>query len=258
MLAGALVAWTALLCLMGKLAGLSFSAAPLPPQPRRPLGLGGPSRSLLSASSLADSGDDQLERRWTEKLLGDLQSAAADESVSATLSELRSTLDAREERLLQQRPLAGTPRARASAAQPSATTTTTATPIGSSSSSIEVPHYDRTSVADLQKAALAAAMPSEVRGPLPQLVRDLGAALAKQQAEQEALQRRLSQLQPAVINYNPADVEQLTKVSCSPASPVTVTVTLTVGLAVTVTLALTPNPTPTLPQPLTPTPNPNA
>ena len=40
--------------------------------------------------------------------------------------------------------------------------------------SIQVPRYDRTSVAELQKAALAAAMPSEVRGPLPQLARGLG------------------------------------------------------------------------------------
>ena len=56
-----------------------------------------------------------------------------------------------------------------------------------------------------------AALPSEVRGPLPQLVRDLGAALARQQTEHEALQRRLSQLQPAVINYDHKSTEQLTK-----------------------------------------------
>ena len=57
----------------------------------------------------------------------------------------------------------------------------------------------------------AAALPSEVRGPLPQLVRDLGAALARQQTEHEALKKKLLQLQPAVINYDKKSTEQLTK-----------------------------------------------
>jgi hypothetical protein len=66
-------------------------------------------------------------------------------------------------------------------------------------------------VAELQQAAMAAALPSEVRGPLPQLVRDLGAALARQQTEHEALKKKLLQLQPAVINYDKKSTEQLTK-----------------------------------------------
>ena len=56
-----------------------------------------------------------------------------------------------------------------------------------------------TSLDELQKAAQAAALPTQAQGPLPQLVRDLSAALAKQQTDHEALQRRLTQLQPSVL-----------------------------------------------------------
>ena len=200
---GVLLAWTAVLCLGAYISGINFgqpTAQPL--MPRRPQGLSsGPSRSLLGTDS------DEVERRWTDKLIGDLQSTATDESVSATLSELRSTLSAREERL-QQLGSAAMP----AKAPTGATAAAGAVPSSSSSSSsLSIPRYDRNSVAELQKAALAAALPTEARGPLPQLVRDLGAALARQQQEHELLQKRLSQLQPSVINYNPKEVDQLTK-----------------------------------------------
>jgi hypothetical protein len=196
--AGVLLVWTALLCLGAYLFGVNFGQTAVLPPPRRPQGLSsGPSRSLLGAET------DEVERRWTDKLIGDLQSSASDETVSATLSELRETLSAREERLQQLGAAARrTPAASGAGPAPAA---------ASAASSVTVPRYDRNSVAELQQAAMAAALPSEVRGPLPQLVRDLGAALARQQTEHEALKKKLLQLQPAVINYDKKSTEQLTK-----------------------------------------------
>ncbi|KOO29570.1 MHC I C-terminus family protein [Chrysochromulina tobinii] len=187
-----------LLCLGAYLFGVNFGQTAVLPPPRRPQGLSsGPSRSLLGAET------DEVERRWTDKLIGDLQSSASDETVSATLSELRETLSAREERLQQLGAAARrTPAASGAGPAPAA---------ASAASSVTVPRYDRNSVAELQQAAMAAALPSEVRGPLPQLVRDLGAALARQQTEHEALKKKLLQLQPAVINYDKTSTEQLTK-----------------------------------------------
>jgi hypothetical protein len=195
---GVLFVWTALLCLGAYLFGVNFGQTAVLPPPRRPQGLSsGPSRSLLGAET------DEVERRWTDKLIGDLQSSASDETVSATLSELRETLSAREERLQQLGAAARrTPAASGAGPAPAA---------ASAASSVTVPRYDRNSVAELQQAAMAAALPSEVRGPLPQLVRDLGAALARQQTEHEALKKKLLQLQPAVINYDKKSTEQLTK-----------------------------------------------
>ena len=195
---GVLLVWTALLCLGAYLFGVNFGQTAVLPPPRRPQGLSsGPSRSLLGAET------DEVERRWTDKLIGDLQSSASDETVSATLSELRETLSAREERLEQL--------GAAARRTPTASGASPAAAAASAASSVTVPRYDRNSVAELQQAAMAAALPSEVRGPLPQLVRDLGAALARQQTEHEALKKKLLQLQPAVINYDKKSTEQLTK-----------------------------------------------
>ena len=195
---GVLLVWTALLCLGAYLFGVNFGQTAVLPPPRRPQGLSsGPSRSLLGAET------DEVERRWTDKLIGDLQSSASDETVSATLSELRETLSAREERLEQL--------GAAARRTPAASGASPAAAAASAASSVTVPRYDRNSVAELQQAAMAAALPSEVRGPLPQLVRDLGAALARQQTEHEALKKKLLQLQPAVINYDKKSTEQLTK-----------------------------------------------
>ena len=43
---------------------------------------------------------------------------------------------------------------------------------------VHVPRYDPKSTADLLKAAQAAALPEQASGPLPQLVRDMSAAMA--------------------------------------------------------------------------------
>ena len=193
---GALLTWTALLGMATHLSGIAS-----PPQSAAaPRGLGTRRRLLRTASSaLADEEDDI---HWADKLLGDLQSSAADESTSATIAELRATLAAREER----RSATPAPGSGGMLSHSRLPNTVAAAPLA-----VNVPRYDPSSVADLQKAALAAALPAQATGPLPQLVRDMSAAMQRQQAEHEALQKRLAQLQPAVINYNPKDVEQLTK-----------------------------------------------
>jgi len=199
---GLLLVWTAVLCLGAQLLGINFgqpSAEMI--TPRRPNGLTSTSRLLLGTD-----GDD-VERRWTDKLLSDLQNSAHNEAVAATVSELRSTLSAREQRLQQQTPTVPPHTVDAGKRGSSATVP----PPSATAAAVEVPRYDRSSIAELQRAAQAAAMPSEVRGPMPQLVRDLSAALARQQQEQERLQKRISQLQPAVPNYNPKEADQLLK-----------------------------------------------
>ena len=192
---GALLAWTALLGVVAHLSGISSP----PPQPAAaPRGLGTRRRLLRTASSAP--ADEEEDVRWADKLLGDLQSSSADESTSATIAELRATLAAREERRSTTAP-PGVSGARSRVASAAAAAPAT----------VNVPRYDPSSVAELQKAALAAALPAQASGPLPQLVRDMSAAMQRQQAEHEALQKRLAQLQPSVINYNPKDVDQLTK-----------------------------------------------
>ena len=63
---GVLFVWTALLCLGAYLFGVNFGQTAVLPPPRRPQGLSsGPSRSLLGAET------DEVERRWTDKLIGD-------------------------------------------------------------------------------------------------------------------------------------------------------------------------------------------
>ena len=199
---GALLAWTALL---GVAAHLSGIASPTQPA-AAPRGLGPRRRLLRSAGTAGAAADDEEDSRWTDKLLGDLQNSASDESTSATIAELRSTLAAREDRFTASAARGGggsLPAARLAASTSAAAAV--AAPL------VKVPRYDPTSVAELQKAALAASLPEHASGPLPQLVRDLMAAMQRQQAEHEALQKRLAQLQPAVINYNPKDVDELSK-----------------------------------------------
>ena len=134
-------------------------------------------RRLTTRATAAD--DD------VDTLLDDIQ--ADDPTSAATIAELRSTLAATKGSQLQ------LPAPKSALAR------------------VDVPRYNPQSFSELQKAALAAAMPTEVKGPLPQLVRDMSAAMQKQQAEHEALQKREAQLQPSVLNYNPKDVEQLSK-----------------------------------------------
>ena len=58
---------------------------------------------------------------------------------------------------------------------------------------------------------------------MPQLVRDMSAALQRQEEVAAEMARKLAQLQPSVVNYNPTDVEQLSK-----AVGVTLTVAVTI------------------------------
>ena len=92
LLVGVLLVWTAVLCLGLQAAGM-LAPSTMPVSVRRPIGDVGQGRALLSAE------DDEVERRWTDQLLGDLQRSAADESVMATISELRSSLMSRENRM---------------------------------------------------------------------------------------------------------------------------------------------------------------
>ncbi|KAL1504869.1 hypothetical protein AB1Y20_008639 [Prymnesium parvum] len=145
--------------------------------------------------------DDSVERQWTEKLLRDLQSSAADESVAATIAELRASLLSREQRLAEA-PRAQLP-ARAAAAAASAD--------GEAAGAVELPPYDKRNIDELRKAALVATTPREAKAPLPQLLHDMSEALALQKQEQDKLLERLAKLEPQVTNYNPSDIEQLTK-----------------------------------------------
>ena len=79
--------------------------------------------------------------------------------------------------------------------------------------------YNPNSIAEMQKAAAALLLPEQQRGPLPVLVRDMSAALAKKEREEEEMRRKLTLLQPAVSNYNPADAEQLSKAAVDAATP---------------------------------------
>ena len=198
-----LFTWTALLGVGAQLFGIGSRSAPVPAEPR---GLGNSRRRLL-AGSRASAPDDEEDGQWAEKLLGDLQSASSDESMSATIAELRATLAAREER----RAAGGAVGSVGGGPRAPAPTSTAVAIAPTLKQGPEVPRYNPASFAELQKAALAAAMPEAAKGPLPQLVRDMSAAMARQQADHEALQRRLAQLQPSVLNYNPKDVDQLSK-----------------------------------------------
>lgn len=174
-----------------------------------------PQRLPLTGSFVED---EALESRWTNKLIDDLQRSATDESAVATLAELRSSLALRAERQqdletngeadrLGRHSAPGSKRRRPLTVDSS--TGSHAPTAGASH--LVVPRYNPGSVSELQKAAQAAAMPEQVKGPLPQLVRDMNAALTRQQVAHEALQKRLAQLQPPVLNYDPKDVTQLTK-----------------------------------------------
>ena len=212
---GVLFLWTALLGiavhLSGAYATASGNMAASAGSVHRGLAPPTSSRHLLQRGESPDDADDE-ELRWANKLMNDLSSSAADESVAATLSELRSTLDARDERLRASAYAKGEPGASRLAAlrtSPSggaaagrrrdaaAAVAGRAVPGHGGGGQIDVPRYNPRSVSELQTAALAAAMPEQVKGPLPQLVRDLSSAIARQQAEHEALQRRFTQLQPA-------------------------------------------------------------
>jgi predicted nucleic acid-binding Zn-ribbon protein len=198
-----LLLWTALLGVAAHLGGVGVAAPEASTARRLP---GGAARRRLLHGAPGTADDDELDNRWANKLISDLQSSAADESVSATLSELRSTLAARDERRD-----VGARRTDAPVQSSTGAVKRSGEAAATASTSIAVPRYNAGSVAELQKAALAAAMPDQVKGALPQLVRDMSATITKQQQDKDALQKRLSQLKPAVINYNPKDVDQLTK-----------------------------------------------
>ena len=72
---------------------------------------------------------------------------------------------------------------------------------------------------ELQRAASALLISDQKRGPLPSLLRDMSAALAKKEREEEELRKRLTLLQPAVSNYNAGDVDQLSKAAVDAATP---------------------------------------
>ena len=188
-LVSALLVWTALLGVVASLGGITVTSSTEPPvqqnyhMPLTPTGR----RRLLRSPEASDAPEDRDIARLLDELRG-----GSEPSVSATLTDLRSALASRE-------------------AKPGAAPQLAAPPAGGGGGAIAVPRYNPNSITELQKAALTAAMPEQVRGPLPQLVRDMSAAMAKQQKEHEELQRRLSLLQPSVLNYNPKDVEQLAK-----------------------------------------------
>lgn len=172
-----------------------------PPGRRLPLGVG--------------TSDEAVEQQWTSKLLSDLQSSAADETVSATIAELKSTIEARDQRLSLQKPSEASARAqRAKELEEGA-----GKPATSDGLSLEVPQYDALSIDALQKAARSVAIPSEAKAPMPTLLRDMSDALSRQRDEHEKLVKRLAQLEPAVTNYNPSDENALTKAAEQVAEP---------------------------------------
>lgn len=79
--------------------------------------------------------------------------------------------------------------------------------------------YDPANVGQIQRAASELLLQQQVRGPLPTLLRDMSAALAKKEREEEELQRRLVMLQPSVSNYNAKDADQLSKAAIDAATP---------------------------------------
>ena len=90
---GVLFAWTAFIGIVAHATG-AFAGSPIQAPHRSLSGL-----SRHSALGAAGDLDDQLGRQWTEKLLNDLQSSATDTTVAATLAELRSTLEARDDKM---------------------------------------------------------------------------------------------------------------------------------------------------------------
>ena len=79
--------------------------------------------------------------------------------------------------------------------------------------------YDPGNVGQIQRAASELLLQQQARGPLPTLLRDMSAALAKKEREEEELQRRLVMLQPSVTNYNAKDADQLSKAAIDAATP---------------------------------------
>ena len=204
---GALVLWTALLGIVANLGGAYGVTTSQATVPARSYTGGGASRRharTFSSGPNAAAEDEDEDGHWADKLLGDLQTSSTDESVSATITELRSTLAARDERRRREAASSSS----SSGSQHDSGRPSSGDLVGAG---LNVPRYDPTSVTELQKAALAAALPASAKGPLPQLVRDMSAAMQRQQAEAEALSKKLAQLQPSVLNYNPKDVEQLGK-----------------------------------------------
>lgn len=176
-----LMLWTCVLAAFAHYSGWassSLGSASAPPTRRAPLGLGlrqrGAAGSASSGLATADGEhDQQLDRRWTDKLLSDLQSSASDESVAATVAELRDTISERDERLaaLEGAARRGDAVARAAGG-------------GGGASAAEampnVPRYDPKSLPDLKRAAMATVLPANVKGAVPQLVRDMASALESQ------------------------------------------------------------------------------
>jgi len=81
------------------------------------------------------------------------------------------------------------------------------------------PTYNPDSITEMQHAASVLLLPEHQRGPLPTLLRHMSTALAKKEKEEDEMQRKLTLLQPAVSNYNPADIEQLSKAAVDAATP---------------------------------------
>lgn len=132
------------------------------------------------------------EHAWMEKLLGDLE-ASSDGQASATIAELRKNVHRR---------------------APAAT----ASPVTAEPSRAEVPKYDPKSVDELRAAASAARLP-DGDGAVPQLLRDMSRALSLHSREEDELRHRLATLSPAVKNYNPRDIEQLSEAAKQATSP---------------------------------------
>jgi hypothetical protein len=203
-LAGVLVGWTILIALFLAPSHLPSRRAAPPPW-----------RSVASLSAVSGEGNDaaELERRWADQLLSSLEESSVDEASAATLAELRASLDSRSRLAGSSSRAGGTGGSGVRGGRAALPRSAAGTPLD-----LAVPKYDPSRVSELVAAAGAvggAAAGGGVTGAdldgLPRLIRDMGSALARMEREGTELQARLAELQPSVANYNPKDVEALTK-----------------------------------------------
>lgn len=190
--AAGLLAWTALVAAL-------LAPARLPPRIAPPAW-----RSASALAAAADGADvTDFERRWSNELLASLEDSPLDESAAVTVAELRASLEARD-RLAAPRGKAGS-RDGGQLRHPQ--------PIAASST--EVPSYDPSKVSELVSAASAAAAATAAAAGggdgAAALLRDMSSALSKLDSEQQTLHERLATLQPSLGNYNPKDVDALTR-----------------------------------------------
>jgi len=165
-------------------------------------------RSLAALPRIGGGDAAEVEQRWADQLLTNLEETSADEASAATLSELRATFDSRDRSGLLG---VGTQRRIRHAGQDASTP-----PPGTLS--LPLPRYDPNQVSELLSAAGSVAVgggggagASGGDGSVSRLVRDMGSALSRMEKEQTELHVRLAALQPSVANYNPKDVESLTR-----------------------------------------------